>query len=69
MRIKATELMFGVSAVRVRYMMRRWGWGGGGVQLIAEVLPDAPAHALLDALLREGYVARRNGQPVAPGWE
>jgi hypothetical protein len=63
--------MFGLSAVRVRHLMRRWGWGSGGVQFISDVLElsHEQARELLEALAKEGYVERNGRGPVSPGWE
>ncbi len=62
--------MFGFPSVRVRQLLRRWGRGYGGTELVKQLMEisEAAAGELVAALIREGYVQKSELQ-MSAGWE
>jgi hypothetical protein len=63
--------MFGYPEVRIRRLLRHWGWGQGGVELVSDILEisEAAARELLAHLIHEGYVRNSVERRTTPGWE
>ena len=71
MRIQSQEALVGYPSVRIRHLVRRWGWGKGGVALVKDVMEisETAAAELVAALVGAGYIEKATGGHTSPGWE
>ena len=70
MRLDARDVVAGVPALKVRALLRRWGYSGGNVHFIAEVLgvPLKEAQNILTKMVADGLLAEDAGRrPVGEG--